>query len=163
MNWYDLMLFLPVAALIVFEARQEAGRGLLDATVTLAAVQLTACYAGWLGTTLGWPPVKGEPAPGATAVCFMAFWGPGLAFSRMLHRRTRWSMDQFDALFGVVFGLFVAVAFGHVLADFTATWATSHQGETPEYVVNSWLGHELRSFRSVQTMIDTIQKFQYRS
>jgi hypothetical protein len=162
-TWYDVMLLLPIAALVVFELRQEAGRGLLDATVTVAAVQLAGLYAGMVTGLLGWPPTDEGPAPGAYALCFMAFWGGGMALSRLLHRRTRWSMDQFDPLFGGIFGLVVAISFGHALAGFTASWAVSQQGQMPDYVQNSWLGAELRSFRTVHLVIETIQGYQYGS
>lgn len=162
MTMFDVMILVPVLALLLFELRQEAGRGVLDATVTVAAIQLAKLYAPAATSLVGWEPLaRSSTAPGMYALCFGLFWVLGLAFSRLMHSRTRWSMDQFDPLFGAVFGVVVAVSVGHVLADVMAQAAIQRHGHLPEYFQSSWVAEELRSFRTYNYVLDTMHSYQY--
>jgi hypothetical protein len=162
MTWFDGLLLLAVAAVVLFEARQEAGRGLLDAVATLAAVAISRVLAVPVTSALHWKPMPGtEVSPGAQGLCFVAAWGVCLLVSYYLHRQTRWSMDHFDLAFGVVFGLLMAVAAGHVLTDVGARMAIMKHGHLPEYYSNSYLADEFRSFRSYHYVINTFEAAQH--
>src|SRR5687767_3291811 len=129
MTWFDVLVLLGVVVLVLFEAQQEAGRGLLDAVATVAAVHLGKLFAPALTSALHWKPLPGtEASPLAQGLCFLGFWAVGLCLSTVVHRQTRWSMDNFDLFFGVAFGLMIAIAVGHVTTDVTARQAIMKHG-----------------------------------
>lgn len=162
MTWFDLLVLLLVGGLVLYETRMEAGRGLLDAVVALAALHLAGEYAGPLTSLLHLRPL-GETgvAPGAYALLFIAVFAGGIAVAHQIHRLTRWSMDPFDSIFGVVFGVIVGVAVGHAFTDITARFALMHYGAVPDFVQHSFLGEELRSFKTYHFVLDTFQAYQY--
>jgi hypothetical protein len=161
MTWFDALVLLLVVGVVLFEARQEAGRGLLDTAATLAAVQASFVYAAPLTRALGWPPMPGtDVAPLAQMLLFLAAWGVFLVLSRQLHKQTRWSMDHFDLVFGVAFGLMISVAAGHVMTDSTARMAIMRQGQPPAYMRDSYLADELRSFRSYHYVLNVFHAAQ---
>src|SRR5687768_7676421 len=149
MTWFDMLLFLAVAALVLLEVRQEAGRALLDTLATLAAIHLAGRHAPAVTGALGWAPLPGtEVSPLAYGLCFGVLWAGGLAVAFYLHRHTRWSMDHFDPVFGLAFGLLIAVTVGHVTTDVTARMAIMKHGALPGYLQESCFADELRSFKS---------------
>jgi hypothetical protein len=161
MTWFDVLVLLGVVVLVLFEAQQEAGRGLLDAVATVVAVHLGKVFAPALTEALHWKPLPGtEASPLAQGVCFVGFWIVGLLVSGFVHRQTRWSMDNFDLFFGVAFGLMIAIAVGHVTTDVTARTAIMKHGTLPAYMQNSFMADELRSFRSYHYVLDTFQNAQ---
>lgn len=162
MSWFDALMLVIVAALFLFEMKQEAGRGLLDAVGTLAAVQLAALYAPWLTDMMNMKPLPGTAAsPLAQGLLFVGFWALALGLSTVLHRQTRWSMDQFDVCFGVLFGLLVAVSVGHVVTDVAARVALMENGALPGYLQQSCFVGELRTFKSYHYVLDVFHSYQY--
>jgi hypothetical protein len=162
MTWFDLVVLLLAGVVILFEARQEAGRGLLDAVVTVGAVQLTGRCAEVLTVLLGWKPLPGtEVAPLAAALCFAFLWGVGLCLSRWIHQCTRWTMDNYDPVFGVAFGLLITLAAGHALVDSVAGMVVSREGVLPDYLRHSCFAQELREFRTYHFVANIVQNSRY--
>jgi hypothetical protein len=161
MTWFDMLVFLAVAAVVLLETRQEAGRALLDTLATLVAIHLTGRQAPILTGMLGWRPLPGtEVSPLAYGLCFAVLWGLGLLASFYFHRHTRWSMDHFDPVFGLAFGLLIAVTVGHVATDVTARVAIMKHGRVPGYLQESCFADELRSFKSYHFVLDVFQDAQ---
>ena len=162
MTWFDLVILLLAVGLLIRGIRQEAGRGLMDAIATLVAVHFSRLTATGLTQTLGWRVVPGLGcSPLLLALCFAAFWGAGLGLSRLLHSQTRWSMDNFDFLFGIIFGLVVAFSVGHVATEVAEGFATRPDGTVPEYMQNSCVADELRSFHTYHYVINVFHSYQY--
>ena len=161
MTWIDVLVLVMIVGLIVFEARQETGRALLDTVATIVAVQLSTLYAPMATQWLKWKPLGGTGvSPAAQGLCFLVAWGLGLLLSRWLHSQTRWSMDNFDLVFGTAFGIMIAIAAGHVTTDVGARMAIQKHGHLPSHYANSYMAGELRSFRSYHYVINTFQTYQ---
>jgi uncharacterized membrane protein required for colicin V production len=161
MTWFDALVLLIVVGVVLFEARQEAGQGLLDTVATLGAVQISLLYSAPFTAWLGWKPMpEAEVSPGAQLLLFGLCWSVGLLLSRLLHRQTRWSMDHFDLVFGMAFGLMIAVAAGHVVTDSAARMAIMDRGAPPHYMRDSYLVDELRSFRSYHYVLNVFHAAQ---
>jgi hypothetical protein len=157
MTWFDGIILLLVLGLVILEARREAGRSLLDAVATLAALHFTHHLAPVLTTNLGWKPLAGtDSAPGAMALAFGLLWAFGLAVAWVLHQRTRWTMEQYDIAFSLAFGLIVAIGAGHMVTEVTARTALARSGEVPPYIRRSLVAEELRSFHTYHYVIDTL-------
>lgn len=159
MTWFDAIVLILGAAVLVFEIRQEAGRSLLDAVAALAALSFAGRLGPWLTERLGWRPLPGtETAPLAFALAFVLLLGVGLVVTTILHRRTRWSMDHYNVAFSTVFGLVVAGTLGHAVTDITARQSLLHTGRLPSYISRSMVAEELRSFRTYQYVINTFEE-----
>src|SRR5690242_17002877 len=138
MTWVDGIIVLFALAFVRLEARREAGQTLLDAVMTLAAVQITGSLDVPVTQMLQWQPMADSDAsPLAHGLCFMVCWALGLCIARLLHRQTNWSMDHLDPLIGVGLGLVVAVTVGHQLVDVGARTAIQHYGRLPECLQTS--------------------------
>jgi hypothetical protein len=162
MTWFDLVALLFAAIIIIFEARQEAGRGLLDTIATLVAVHLTRHWSPLLSDLLRWPPLPGTDAsPWAYALCFGILWSAALLVSRWLHRQTRWTMDTYDAAIGAAFGLLIAATAGHVVVESIARVTMASIGELPDCLRNSCFAEELRSFRTYHTVMNILENTRY--
>jgi hypothetical protein len=158
MSGLDVTLLLLIAGLVIWEIRQEAGRSLLDVTVTALVLHLTHIYAAPLTASLGWDALPGgNISPLATALLFGTLWPLGLAVSWYFHRQTRWSMDHFDGAFGFVFGLAMAVMVGHVVTDVAADMAIIKHGRLPDAVAKSAIVDELRSFRTYHELVNALR------
>src|SRR5262249_26026424 len=149
MSWFDAIVVAAVVGLVVFETRQETGRGLLDTVATLAAAHFSFILAPGATEALGWKPLPGTGiSPLAHGILFLGMWGVSLVASRAVHRHTRWTMDHFDPLFGVAFSLVIAATAVDVLAGVTAEQAVLKHGHIPEYLRQSVFADELHRFRS---------------
>lgn len=161
MTWFDLLFVVLVLAVVVWEARMETGRALLDTVAVLAAMQFSRGPAAHLTEALNWRPLPGSPmSPLALLIVFSVLLVGGLLLSKFLHRHARWSMDQFDLLFGVALGLVMAVALGHQVADITARLVIEKQGYLPEFFQNSLVADELRSFRTYHNVVAVFHTYQ---
>ena len=161
MTWFDLFLVVLVLAVVVYEARMETGRALLDAAATLAAMQFSRVLAPIVTVMFHWRPVPGtEFSPMALALCFGGLLVIGLSISKVLHRHARWSMDQFDLIFGAALGLVIAIAIGHSITEVAARFAIEKHGYLPEFWTNSLVADELRSFRTYHLVVDTFHSYQ---
>jgi len=157
MTWFDGVILLVVVGLVILEARREAGRSLLDAVATLAALHFAQHLAPSLTANFGWRPLEGTTsAPGALAVAFGALWVIGLLVAFVLHSRTRWTMEQYDIAFSLAFGLVVAVGTGHMVTEVAARRGVEKTGQVPPYIRHSLVAEELRSFHSYHYVIDTL-------
>ncbi len=158
MTWYDGLVLVLFLGLVAWETRQEAGRALLDTVATLAALHMTTEYAPHATALLRLQPLAGtQMAPGAQALCFLGFWSLGLLVSAQLHRLTRWSMDNFDPVFGMVFGLVVAIGVGHAFTDITARMMIQRHNHLPAYMRESLLSEEFRSLRTYHYVLNACQ------
>ena len=158
MTPFDGLVLLILAGILFFEARQEAGRALLDTLATILALHVTAASAAPLTGLLGWRVMPDtEVSPALFGLLFALLWGLGMLLSRYLHSRTRWSMDHLDPVFGFGFGLVIAVAVGHTFTDTAARVALLHHGTLPPYLAQSCLVEELGSFRSYHYVLNAFQ------
>src|SRR4051812_47419857 len=106
MSWFDGLVLLLVAAVSVYELRQEAGRALLDAAGTLLAVHVTDLYSPHLGHALHWKaPLGMESSPQAYLLLFIPAFLLALTLSFLVHRHLRWSLEQYDPVFGLALGV----------------------------------------------------------
>ncbi|MCC2668873.1 MAG: hypothetical protein K0Q72_1344 [Armatimonadetes bacterium] len=161
MTWFDMVLVVLVLAVVVWEARMETGRALLDTMAALAAVQFARVLAVPVTTWGNWRPLPGtEFSPLALALSFGGLLIVGLTLSKFLHQRARWSMDQFDLLFGAALGVVIAVAVGHGITEIAARFAIQKHGYLPEFWTNSLVADELRSFRTYHLVVDTFHNYQ---
>lgn len=161
MTWFDLLLVVMMLAVVVYEARMETGRALLDTVAVLAALQFSRAFAVFLNPVLGVRPLPGtEISPVALALSFGILVVAGLLASKYLHRSARWSMDQFDLIFGAALGLVLAVALGHGVMDVVAHFAIQKHGYLPAYFHNSLVADELRSFHTYHYVVDVFHGVQ---
>ncbi len=162
-NWYDVLALVPLIGILVFETRQEFGRGLLDTLaaafafyiahrcypVVADALRLSSDY--WANSAIAF---------GSLFVFLLAI---GLLTSRALNRQFRMSYDQYDPAFGAVFGLALALVVGH---GFTTTLWEYHGGSAPRYLAESRVADELASFRALKNaagevhhaMLDSVER-----
>jgi hypothetical protein len=161
MTWFDGLFVVLVLAVVVWEARMETGRALLDTVAVLAAMQFSRGLGVKLTDTMNWKPLPGSDlSPLALLITFSGLLILGLLISRTLHRHARWSMDQFDLLFGAALGLVMAVALGHQVADIAARFVIEKHGTLPDYFQNSLVADELRSFRTYHLVVDVFHTYQ---
>lgn len=157
MTWVDGLLLLLAAACVVWEIRLEAGRGLMDCLATLGAIAVARALAPAVTAWTHLPAHPGSDVSGwALLLAFVPVWLVLMALAWVIHVRTRWSMEQGDLYFGAVFGLILAGALGHFACDvsFQLTLGTDHQ--VPGALRDSLLAEELRSFRSVHFVWNTM-------
>jgi hypothetical protein len=161
MTWFDLLFVVLVLAVVVWESRMETGRALLDTVAVLAAMQFSRGLAAVLTDAFQWRPLPGSPmSPLALLIAFSVLLLLGLLLSKALHHHARWSMDQFDLLFGAALGLVIAVALGHQVADITARFVIEKNGFLPEFYQNSLVADELRSFRTYHYVVAVFHGYQ---
>ena len=147
MTWFDGLILLIVAAVCIYELRQEAGRSLLDAMGTLLAVHVTDLYSPHLGAALHWKAPHGmESSPQAYLLLFVPMFLLALTLSFLAHRNLRWSLDQYDPVFGMALGLCAAIALAHVASDMAMRSALVANPKLPQYLANSLFAEELRTF-----------------
>lgn len=158
MTWFDALLMAVIIGFVVFEARQEAGRALLDAVAALSAAAFCPPVGAYLTLRWHWKAMPGtDVAPPALAIAFAGLLVAGLVVARFIHRRTRWSMEHYDVAFGLVFGVVIGIAVGHGMTDVAARWALAHHGHLPDYLNHSLLSEELRSFRSYHYVMGILE------
>jgi uncharacterized membrane protein required for colicin V production len=154
-SWYDAIVLVPLLAIVIFEMRQEFGRGLLDTLAALIALYLAASWAAPAAPTLF---LSADPSRNV-AYSFLVLFGILLLLcclaSRFLHKMVfQISVDQFDPFFGLVFGLAVAVIIGHSV---TSGLYGCYPSATPAYLSNSLLANELLSLRSLREIVGQLQ------
>src|SRR5437764_6928035 len=130
LTWHDVFLFVPLAVVVVFEARQEFGRSLADALAGLAAFFLAAAWLDQAATTLRFS-VSPDANYGITFfVLFTVLLVLGLVASRYLNATVfQLSLGTLDPPFGAVCGLAFAIIIGHAL---TFGITLYHGAATPE-------------------------------
>ena len=145
LTWYDFFIFLPLAVILVFEARQEFGRSLTDALAGLAALFLSNSW-----TDSAAPVLRFSASPDANygitfLILFTILLVAGLIGSRFLNATVfQVSLHGFNPLFGTLFGLVFAVIVGRAI---TFGMAAYYGVATPEFLANSPLADELLHLR----------------
>jgi hypothetical protein len=153
MSWIDALVLLCIGGIAVLQARLEFGQGIWNLAATLAAARLSLALAPGLTAAAHWQPYpESNISPLAHGLCFLGVWGALLLAARLVHRQTRWSLEQYDPLVGVAFGLVIAVVAGHTLIDVSARETLLAHGSLPPVIRNSAVVSELRSFSTVQTL-----------
>lgn len=154
LTWFDALLFVPLAAVVVFETRQEFGRGLMD---TLAAGSALFFASSWSSPLADYLPM-GRDGYASAALAFVLLFAVllvgGIFLSRIVHQQFRMSLDQFDPVLGVVTGLAVAFIVGHALSS---TLLEYHGGMSPTWLSESWLVDEFVNWRTLRAAADTVQ------
>lgn len=147
----DGLIALVIIALVLFELRRDLGQSLFDTIALLLGLRLAL----WLGPSLAGhfgfaTPVqaRGLALLGLFAVGSAA----GLVLGYYLNTITRWSMDWFDRVAGVLLGFCSAVIVCHVLVSSAAFMFATHDGPPP-FVAHSLLGQEALSFRTVEQVL----------
>jgi uncharacterized membrane protein required for colicin V production len=159
MTWFDGVLVLLILSVAFWEMRQDAGRALLDAIATIVAIQLTAHYAAPFAARLGLPLTGGEAPPHFVLCFFLGLLVAGLLLSYLGHRKTQWTLEQYDPVFGLAFGLVMAAGLAHVVAGVGARLgASGHPPQPPAYVRNSLLAEEFRSFRTYHAVLHVLNE-----
>ena len=151
-SWLDGLIALVILALVLLEMRRDLGQALFDTIALLLGLRLAL----WLSPSLA--PHLGITAPAqargvALFLLFIVGSGAGLAVGYYLHTVTRWTMDTFDRVAGLMLGFSSAVIICHVLILSTVMYFGTPKGPPP-FVSRSLLGQEALSFRSFHQTID---------
>ncbi len=163
MSLLDVALVLAALVIVLLHMRQDTGRSLLNAVAVIAAAAFCPVPAAALTRAARLMPFPGsEVAPAARAICFLALCVTLLLGAMLLHRHTRWTMDQWDPMFGVVFGLLIATTTGHIVTDVIGSTELMRNGRLPGYFAHSLLGEELRSFKTYRLVLSTFKQAQRR-
>ncbi len=151
-SWLDGLLLLVVVSLILWEIRRDLGQSLFDTVALLFGLRLAI----WLGPTLAGELGMGQPnqARGvALLALFIAGSGAGLVGGYYLYAATRWTLDTFDRVAGVLLGFSSAVIVCHVLVVSLALLC-GLPNKPPEFVTQSPLGREALSFHTFQQVME---------
>jgi hypothetical protein len=164
MQTLDIGLALLMVAVVLFEAKQEAGRAILDTVAGLGAYHLTHLYDEPVTRLLGMNGLPdSQAAPMVQLALFAGLLGLGLILARFLHKQSRWSMDRFDPVFGLTFGVVLSALIGHTTADLTTRVTMAPNGVPAAFVANSNLAHELRTFSTYREFIREFDGMRYTS
>lgn len=158
----DLLIVALILGFVVLEVKREAGHSLLDTLATLAAVALSTLPAGYLTARFQLPTTLGQTvSPMAYTYCFLGVWAVLLLVARRLHLLLRWTMHPIDPLFGLAFGLCIAVIVGHVATDLFTQFAALEGDASPNVLRQTWLAEELHSFRTYRYVMEAFEAAQY--
>lgn len=150
-SWLDGLLALVVVAMILWEIRRDLGQSLFDTVALLLGLRLALwvgpAAAGYLTFTAP------EKARGLALLgIFLIGSGAGLVAGFYLYAVTRWTLDTFDRVAGVVLGFSGAVIICHVLVV-SLTLLCGTPARPPAFITGSRLGQEALSFRTFQQVI----------
>lgn len=154
-TWIDIVILLPLVGIVAYEVRQEFGRALLDCLATLLALYFAARLTGPAGEFVSLSPNPTTSAALVFMMLFVALLVAGLFASRFMNRFARLSVDQFDPLFGTLFGLAIAVMVGH--AAVSVVW-DYYGGVPPAAVAGSHLTHELLDLGALRTLAGSVEQ-----
>jgi uncharacterized membrane protein required for colicin V production len=151
-SWLDGLLTVVVVLLVLWEIRRDLGQSVFDTVALLLGLRLAL----WLGPSLAGHLGMTHPNQARAVALFMLFvvgTGAGLVAGFYLNALTRWTLDSFDRVTGVLLGLSGAVIVCHVLVAGLALYFGSHIGP-PAFIVQSPLGHEALSFHTFHEVLD---------
>jgi hypothetical protein len=140
-----------VTALVLWELRRDLGQTLFDTIALLVGLRMAL----WLGPVLARYLDPGAPAHSrglALLIVFVVASAAALAIGYYLNALTRWTMDQFDRVAGLVLGFSSAVIVCHVLVTSMALMWGTPKGP-PAFVKKSHLGQEALSFRTAVKVV----------
>lgn len=151
-SWLDGLLLGVVVCLILWEIRRDLGQSIFDTLALLFGLRLSL----WLGPSLATHLGMAHPnqARGvALLVLFAAGSAAGLIGGYYLYAVTRWTLDTFDRVAGLLLGFSGAVIVCHVLVASLALWYGS-PAKPPAFIAQSPLGQEALSFHTFQQVMD---------
>ncbi len=150
-SWLDGFLVLVAIVVILWEIRRDLGQALFDTLSLVLGLRLAL----WLGPSLSRHLGMGD-ANHARAVAllllFVAGAGVGLIAGFYLNTLTRWTLDQFDRVAGVLLGFSGAVIVCHVLVTAIVLFGTTKAGP-PTQVVRSSLAQEALTFHTFRQVV----------
>ena len=141
-----------VVLLVLWEIRRDLGQSLFDTVALLFGLRLAL----WLGPPLAGHLGMAQPNQASRWRCcssLSAGTGAGLVAGFYLNAVTRWTLDSFDRVAGVLLGLSGAVIVCHVVVAGLALYCGTHAGP-PAFIVQSPLGHEALSFHTFHEVMD---------
>jgi uncharacterized membrane protein required for colicin V production len=151
-SWLDGLLLLVVVSLILWEIRRDLGQSLFDTLALLFGLRLRL----WLGPSLAGHLGMAHPNQ-ARGVALLALFivgsGAGLVGGYYVYAVTRWTLDTFDRVAGVLLGFSGAVIVCHVLVA-TLSLLCGAPNKPPAFITQSALGHEALSFHTFQQVIE---------
>jgi uncharacterized membrane protein required for colicin V production len=150
-TWLDGLLLLVGVALVIWELRRDLGQALFDTVALVVGLRLAL----WVGPGLA--PHLGLANPNdaraiALLVVFAIGTTVGLVAGFYLNAVTRWTLDQFDRVAGLLLGFSGSVIVCHVLVAFFALLGTTKTGP-PQYIAHSPLAQEALTFRTFHEVI----------
>jgi uncharacterized membrane protein required for colicin V production len=151
-SWLDGLLILVVVLLVLWEIRRDLGQSIFDTVALLFGLRLAL----WLGPSLAGCLGMAHPQQARAVALFLLFvigTGAGLVGGFYLNAVTRWTLETFDRVAGVLLGLSGAVIVCHVIATSLALYYGSHAGP-PAFIAQSPLGHEALSFHTFHEVLD---------
>jgi uncharacterized membrane protein required for colicin V production len=151
-SWLDGLLLVVVVSLIVWEIRRDLGQSLFDTLALLFGLRLSL----WLGPSLAGHLgiAQANQARGvALLALFLAGSGAGLVGGYYLYAVTRWTLDTFDRVVGLLLGFSSSVIVCHVLVVSLALLCGA-PAKPPTFITQSLLGHEALSFHTFQQVIE---------
>jgi uncharacterized membrane protein required for colicin V production len=151
-SWLDGLLIVLVVLLVLWEIRRDLGQSVFDTVALLFGLRLAL----WLGPSLAGRLGMAHPNQAsavAMLILFVVGTGGGLVAGFYLNAVTRWTLDSFDRVAGVLLGLSGAVIVCHVVVAGLALYCGTHTGP-PAFIVQSPLGHEALSFHTFHEVLD---------
>jgi uncharacterized membrane protein required for colicin V production len=151
-SWLDGLLAVVVVLLVLWEIRRDLGQSIFDTVSLLIGLRLALSLGPSLAGRLGMAHPNQAQAV-ALVLTFLVGAGAGLVGGFYLNALTRWTLDSFDRVAGVLLGLSGAVIVCHVLVAALALYFGSHAGP-PAFIAASPLGHEALSFHTFHEVLD---------
>lgn len=150
-SWLDGLLLGVAVCLILWEIRRDLGQSLFDTLALLLALRLSLGLGPWLAGHLGM--AHPNQARGvALLLLFSVGTAAGLIGAFYLHAVTKWTLDTFDRVAGLLLGFSGAVMVCHVLVT-SLTLCYGTPAKPPAFVAQSPLGQEALSFHTFQQVM----------
>jgi uncharacterized membrane protein required for colicin V production len=150
-SWLDGFLLLVVVAAILWEIRRDLGQSLFDTVALLLGLRLAL----WVGPAVSRHLTFATPVQ-ARGLALLGVFLIGSAAAMVggfyLNTITRWTLDTFDRVAGVLLGFSSAVIICHVLVVSLA-FIYGTPTKPPAFVTGSRLGQEALSFQTFQQVI----------
>src|SRR5205085_611840 len=103
-SWLDGLLVVVAVLLVLWEIRRDLGQAIFDTVALLVGLRLALWLGPSLAGHLGMAP-QNEARAVALIALFLVGTGAGLVAGFYLNALTRWTLDSFDRVAGVVLGL----------------------------------------------------------
>ncbi len=145
-SWLDGLVLVVVVGMVFWEIRRDLGQALFDTISLVIGLRLAV----WLGPALAPQLGTGDPHRARAVALLLLFGvgtGAGMVVGFYLNAVTRWTLDQFDRVSGLLLGLSGAVIVCHVVVTAFALFGATKAGP-PQYIAHSLLAQEALSFRT---------------
>ncbi len=156
MNWLDIILGLLIAAIAVVGLVRGFGKTVFDALGLYAALWLASILAPLLAAHISLH--AGEPGVNlswAFGLLFLVLGGLMLGGSWYVYGMTQLNAGIFDKLLGLAAGVVAGVILAHVCTSAMVT-SDPHREASAALVASATLGHEVYSFPTYHSVMDTI-------